>query len=317
MPPLRAGLVIRGPDAAATVEAIVRAEQLGLPAVWSTVGGTNPDAVTTFAAAAAKTSHIQLGTSIVPTYSRHPIVLATQALVLSALAPGRIRLGVGPSHRPTIEGMFGLPFERPLEHLREYVAVLHGLLWEGKVDLEGTQFRVRAALPAGVEPPRTPIPISALRAGSFRLAGEVADGAISWVCPVPYLLGTARPALEAGARAAGRPTPPLIGHVPVAMSEDRAAVRAAARQQLATYGRLPFYVRMFADAGFPVGSDGAMPDALVHELVVSGSADAVEARLREIQAAGVDELIVTLVTVADGQAEETALIGVLARAARG
>jgi F420-dependent oxidoreductase-like protein len=312
---LRAGLAIRRPDPAATLAAIIRADEQGLPTAWSTVGGTNPDAVTLFAAAAARTTRIGLGTAIVPTYPRHPIALASQALVLAALAPGRFRLGVGPSHRPTIEGMFGLPFDKPLGHLREYLVVLRGLLWEGAVDFEGAHFRVHAKLLPGTEPPRTPLLISALRAGAFRLAGEVADGAISWVCPVPYLVDTARPVLEAGAESAGRPRPPLIGHVPVALSEDRGAARAAARQQLAIYGRLPFYARMFRDAGFPVAPDGTMSDALLDELVVSGSPEAIATRLHQIQAAGVDELLVMPVTVADLEAEEAALIRLLARAA--
>src|SRR5688572_13192968 len=115
--------------------------------VWSTVGGTNPDAVTLFAAAAAKTSRIGLGTAIVPTYPRHPIALASQALVLGALAPGRFRLGIGPSHRPTMEGMFGLTMNKPLEHLREYLTVLRSLLWDGSVAFSGAHFRVKAALP--------------------------------------------------------------------------------------------------------------------------------------------------------------------------
>lgn len=314
---LRAGLVLRQHTPLATLASIVRAEEHGVPAVWSTVGGTNPDAVTLFAAAAMQTTRITLGTAVVPTYPRHPIVLASQALALAALAPGRIRLGLGPSHRPTIEGMFGLPMSRPLDHLREYLTVLRGLLWDGASDFEGTHFRVHARLPNGIEPPRIPLPISALRAGAFRLAGEIADGAISWVCPVPYLVGTARPALEAGAQVAGRPTPPLIAQVPVALSEDRAAVRVAARQQLGLYGRLPFYAGMFQDAGFPVGPDGAMSDALLDALVVSGSPSAVAERLQEIQAAGADELLVMRVTVADPEAEEIALVELLGRAAAG
>jgi F420-dependent oxidoreductase-like protein len=313
--PLRAGLAVRSPNAAATLAAIVRAEEQGLPAVWSTVGGTNPDAVSLFAAAAARTNAIRLGTAIVPTYPRHPIMLASQALVLEALAPGRIRLGIGPSHRPTIEGMFGIRMGKPLEHLREYMAVLRGLLWEGSADVQGTYFTVKAALPAGVTPPKTPLPISALRAGAFRLAGEIADGAISWVCPIPYLVNTARPAMVEGARAAGRATPPLIGHVPVALSTNKDAVRAAARPQLANYGRLPFYAGMFKDAGFPVGEGGAMTEALLDELVVSGTPDEVAARLHQIQDAGVDELLVMRVPVADEAVEETTLIELLAREA--
>ncbi len=311
MATLRAGLVIRRPDPAATLAAIERAEAGGLDAVWSTVGGVAPDAVTLFAAAAVRTTRITLGTSIVPTYPRHPAALASQALAIAGLAPGRFRLGIGPSHRPTIEGAFGLPMNKPLDHLREYLTVLRDLLWDGKTDFAGTYYTVHLATPPGIAPPRTPLLISALRSNAFRLAGELTDGAISWVCPVPYLIGTALPAMRAGADAAGRPVPPLVGHVPVAMHTDRRAVREAARGQLALYGRLPFYAGMFADAGFPVGSDGTMPDALLDSLVVAGTPDVVRARLEAIQAAGVDELIVTHIPVMEGNAEEAALIGVM------
>jgi F420-dependent oxidoreductase-like protein len=314
---LRAGLAIRGLTPAETLAAIVRADDRGLPMVWSTVGGTNPDAVTLFAAAAARTGRIGLGTAIVPTYPRHPIALASQALVLGGIAPGRFRLGIGPSHRPTIEGMFGLPMNRPLEHLREYLTVLRGLLWEGSVDFEGSHFKVKAQLPADIEPPKTPLPISALRAGAFRLAGEIADGAISWVCPAPYLVNTAKPALLEGAKAAGRPAPPLIGHVPVAMATDREAVRAAAGPQLANYGRLPFYRGMFEDAGYAVNPDDSLPDDLLDELVVSGTPDEVAARLHQIQAAGVDELLVMHIKLADAAAEDAALLDLLARETAG
>lgn len=311
MPRLRAGLVIPRQAPAATVAAIERAEARGVAAIWSTVGGAAPDAVTIFAAAAARTARVGLGTSIVPTYPIHPIKLVSQALAIEGLAPGRFRLGVGPSHRPTIEGQFGLPMGTPLDHLREYVAVLRGLLWAGRAEFAGDYFRVRAEAPAG-EPPRTPILISALRANAFRLAGEVADGAISWICPPEYLIGTALPALRAGAASAGRPAPPLVGHVPVAVSADRDAVRAAARAQFAVYPRLPFYRNMFADAGFPIGPDNAMPDALIDALFVSGDAATIAARLAAIQAAGVGELLITHVPIADAAAEEEALSAILA-----
>lgn len=312
MPELHAGLVIRRPDPIAILAAIKAAEERGVSAVWSTVGGAAPDAVTLFAAAAVQTSRITLGTSIVPTYPRHPAMLASQAIAVAGLAPGRFRLGVGPSHRPTIEGAFGLPMGKPLDHLREYVNVLRDLLWTGRTDFAGTYFTVRLEIPATISPPRVPIMISALRSNAFRLAGEIADGAISWICPVPYLIGTALPALRAGAEAAHRPAPPLVGHVPVAMSADREAVREAARAQFAMYGRLPFYAGMFADAGFPVGEGGTLSDALLDSLIVAGEPDAIRARLEEIQAAGVDELIVTVVPVRDAEAEEAALASLLA-----
>jgi F420-dependent oxidoreductase-like protein len=312
MPALRAGLVIRRPNAAATLAAIEQAEARGISTVWSTVGGAAPDAVTLFAAAAARTSRITLGTAIVPTYPRHPVVLAAQALAIEGLAPGRFRLGIGPSHRATMEGALGLTMGRPLDHLREYLTILRSLLWEGKADFDGTYFHVHTQLPPNVTPPRTPLPISTLRVNAFRLAGEIADGALSWVCPIPYLVDTALPAMRAGAEAAGRPVPPLVGHVPVAISTDRTAVRDAARAQLALYGRAPFYRRMFADAGYPIGADGVMPDALLDELVVSGDTATVATRLAEIQSAGIDELLVLLVPTHDAEAEEAELSAILA-----
>src|SRR5688500_13727687 len=121
---LRAGLAIRKPNPAETLAVIKQAEAQGVPAAWSTVGGTRFDAVTLFAAALTHTSRIKLGTAVVPTYPRHPIMLASQAQVLGALGAERFRLGVGPSHRPTIEGMFGLTMGKPLSHLREYLTVL-------------------------------------------------------------------------------------------------------------------------------------------------------------------------------------------------
>lgn len=308
------GLLVTRPTPTATLELIARAERHGVPAAWSTVGGANPDAVTLFAAAATRTRQIMLGTSIVPIYPRHPLVLASQALVLADLAPGRLRLGIGPSHRPIIEGMFGIPVVRPLAYLREYLTVLRQLLWDGQVDLTGEFLNAHATLPAGTTPPRIPLLISALRANAFSLAGEIADGAISWMCPISHLTQTALPALRAGAAAAGRPAPPLIAHVPVAMHTDQGAVRAAARQRLGTYGRLPFYARMFADAGYPTADDGTMPDALFDALVVSGEPAQVAAQLAEIRAAGIDEVLVHLVAVTDEATEEAGLFAALAAA---
>jgi F420-dependent oxidoreductase-like protein len=310
---LRTGIVLRRPDPRAFVAAVREAEQASVSAAWTTQGGVAPDALAMLAVAATQTERIELGTAVVPTYPRHPTALVSQALVVSNLSSGRFRLGIGPSHRPTMEGMFGLTMTRPLEHLREYLTIARALLWEGSADFAGAHFKVEARLPPGVVPPRTPLLISALRAGAFRLAGELADGAISWMCPVPYLVGTAKPALQEGAQAAGRAAPPLIGHVPVALHGDRAQTHAAARQHLASYGRLPFYAGMFRDAGYPVGADGSLPDALLDELVVSGTDETVAARLHEIQAAGVDELIITPVPVADAIAEERALVQLLSR----
>jgi alkanesulfonate monooxygenase SsuD/methylene tetrahydromethanopterin reductase-like flavin-dependent oxidoreductase (luciferase family) len=139
----------------------------------------------------------------------------------------------------------------------------------------------------------------------------VADGAISWVCPVPYLLDTALPALRAGAQAQHRPAPPLVAHIPVAMSTDEAAVHAAALARVSSYTKAPFYAHMFAAAGFSVAADGTGLAALVKALMVAGEQAQVEKRLRKLLASGLDELLLMLVPVADEAREREQLIQVI------
>jgi alkanesulfonate monooxygenase SsuD/methylene tetrahydromethanopterin reductase-like flavin-dependent oxidoreductase (luciferase family) len=201
---------------------------------------------------------------------------------------------------------------KPLAHLREYVTILRTLLWAGVVDFSGEYFTVKTALPSGVTPPKVPVPISALRPNAFRLAGEIADGAISWVTPVDYLVQTALPALQAGADAAQRDRPPLIAHVPVMVSTDREAARAAFRAQFPYYPKLPFYAAMFAEAGYPVTASGEMTDELVEVLAVSGSPDEIRDRLAAIIGRGIDELLISHVVVADEATELATLSEILA-----
>jgi len=313
MSAFKAGLVVPTLAAAGkTLELIQEADAAGVQTVWQTVGATRPDAVTLYAAAAISTRSIRLGTSIVPSYPRHPGALASQALVVESLAPGRLRLGIGTSHKPTIEGSLGLTMGKPLTHLREYHTILRSLLWEGAVDFHGTGFDVRLEMQQGTIPPRTELPISALGVHAFRLAGEIADGAISWVAPVPYLVTTGLPALAEGAAAANRPAPPLICHVPVAVTTDRSAALAATARAFGTYGTLPFYANMFAAAGFPVCPDGTAPPEAVDSLCVSGTPDQIRARLEAIVAEGMGEVMVSPVAVGDAAVERSELMGILA-----
>ncbi len=150
--------------------------------------------------------------------------------------------------------------------------------------------------------------VSALRAPAWELAGELTDGGISWLCPVDFLLRVAVPALATGAARAGRSRPPLVAHVPVVARTDRAEVRAIARQQLAYYAAAPFYARMFADAGFPLRADGQVSDALVDDLVVSGTAEEIAAGVRARLGRGLDEVLVSVLTGPDRRADEAALV---------
>jgi F420-dependent oxidoreductase-like protein len=312
----RVGFVVGGVGARRTnaptaIKQIVAAEEAGIRQIW--MNQTYLDTLTMFAAAATKTSEVRLGTAIVPTYPRHPLALAQQVLALNDIAPGRLRLGIGPSHNSIIEGIFGLPQRKPLVHLREYMEVLRAVLWEGKVNHHGEFFNV-VVTPGGLltspNTARLPILVSALGEKAFQLAGEIADGALSWFCPVPYLLHTVLPALRKGAAMAGRSAspPPLVAHVLVALTTDRNLAMAPGHQFMDIYATLPFYVKMFTSAGFPTTLGSAMPDTLVDNLVISGNEDTVTARFSELLASGLDELMVNLLPIKDTDDEQLRLM---------
>lgn len=282
------GVSIQAFTAREMVQQIRQAEAAGIPTAWTTIGGAGgADPLTTFAAALMETESIRLGTAIIPTWPRHAIVIAQQALALEQLAPGRLRLGIGPSHEPGMTRTFGVQWHTPLSHLREYLETLRALFTTGEVNHEGAHVVARTKW-------REPVPVellaSALRPRSFELCGELADGAISWMCPRAYLVEQALPAVRRGAERAGRPVPPLIAHVPIAVTTERGAARDLARRQLGNYGQVPFYRAMFEASGHPVGADG-YSDALLDDLVVSGTEEEVAERLAGYIADGCGEVL--------------------------
>lgn len=308
------GLHIAARDARGLIDGIVSAEQAGIEVAWLTSGGVAADPLAVFAAAALRTGRIEFGTSIVPTFPRHPLALVQGAVVVDNLAPGRLRLGVGPSHRPTMERMFNFDFVRPLEHLREYVTILNAVLKGGKVSFHGKRLHAEAQLAA---PAQVRVMISALRHNAFQLAGEVADGGISWVTPMPHIRDVAVPAIREGAAAAGRAVPPIVAHVPVAVSEDAEAVFAAATRQIGFYQRVPFYSAMWQEAGFPEAAGEEFTRRMCDALVVSGNEQAVADRLRTFPRDGASEIIaMPLLLQEDRQAAERTirLLGELAKA---
>ena len=134
-----AGIHYQGSTLPEMVAMIRRADQAGVLSVWLTAGGLGADSLTTLAVAGTQTEQIQLGTSIVVTYSRHPVAMIQQAVAISEVAPGRFRLGIGPSHRPMIEGTYGLPLSRPLEQvrlLRMRVQHQHQVRRTGQIELK-------------------------------------------------------------------------------------------------------------------------------------------------------------------------------------
>ncbi len=146
---LTVGVHILSGHAKGLVDGIVAAEAAGIEVAWMTSGGVAADPLAVFSAAAVKTERIQFGTCILPTFPRHPLAMVQGAVTVDSLAPGRLRLGIGPSHKPSVEGTYGIPFVRPLEHLREYLTILRAILGEGSVQFSGKRLTANARI-AGV-----------------------------------------------------------------------------------------------------------------------------------------------------------------------
>ena len=292
MPTSRIGVAVSAPDANAIMANIDTASKAGVESVWLTTGGAGLDGLTIFAAATQRFENMVFGTSIVPTFPRHPIVIAQQVQVIAQLAPGRFRLGIGPSHRPTMENMFGTNFHHPLGHLKEYVQILKTLFSTGSVDFTGEYYHATAQISAPVD---VPVLASALREKSFEMCGEQADGAISWVCPRSYLEKTALPSIKRGAETAGRHAPGLIAHAPVCVHENFDEIREGVQKQLSNYPKLPFYQQMFSEAGYPEAFENTWSDRMIEGTAIFGTEEQVSEQIQELFSMGASEILVSIV----------------------
>jgi F420-dependent oxidoreductase-like protein len=243
---MRIGLTVPtppdNPDLETLLLAMERADALGLHSVWMpNVSSRGFDAAMALALGGARTRRVELGTFVVPTFTRHPVVMAQQALSAQAATGGRFVLGIGLSHRVAMEGQLGFDFSRPIRHMREYLTCLAALLDGQTVDFAGEEFRVHGfALtpPPGIRPP--PILVAALGPQMLRLAGRLSAGTAIWVGGPRYVAQAAE-AIRAAAHEAGRPAPRVLASVPVCVTDHAKGVREAAAQFFVRYGQLPSY----------------------------------------------------------------------------
>ena len=258
------------------VDDVVRAEADGFGSAWSAHFSRGVDALDVLAVAGARTSRIDLGVGIVPTYPRHPLALAQQAATVQAFCGGRLTLGVGVSHRPVIEDLHGLPFARPAAHMRDYLSVLMPLLREGSVRHKGDFYQVDGGF---VVPSTSPVPVlvGALSPLMVEVAGELADGVVTWLAGPRSLGEQIVPRLHAAAR--GRPAPRVVAALPVAVCADAGRARAAADDVFGRYSGLDNYRRLLEREGAP--SPGG--------LAVTGTEAEIETQLRRLVGLGVTE----------------------------
>ena len=272
--------------------------------MWVT-HGLGRDSFVVLAAYAAATTRIGLANGVVPIYPRHPVAMAQAASTLNEVSAGRFRLGIGVSHKSAMEAMLGLSLVEPLAIMREYVAVLRGALGAG-IEFEGRHYRVRWSLALPTRPPATPIYLAALSVKMLELAGEIADGAVLWLCPPAYVRDVAVPALERGRRRAAKPLAgfEIVAAVPLAVTEDRAAAANAFRAELKRYLELPFYRAMMQAAGLGDGvaafdRAGEVSESLAEALGAIGDAGRARAYVDAYRKAGVTLPAVRPITFPD------------------
>lgn len=231
---------VRGPAELTTVVDQVRiAAHAGFATAWASQA-LGWDALTALAVAGAGVD-IAVGTAVVPTPQRHPLTLAAQALTVQAAVAGRLTLGVGAGIGAMVSAMFGLPANRPVARLREYLTVLDPLLRGQSVDHHGETLTVAGTVtvPGGLPTPS--VLVAAMGPRMVRLAGELTDGTATWMTG-PKALGThIVPALTRAAAAAGRPAPRIVAGLPVCLTDAEADVRARIAEQFALATRVPEY----------------------------------------------------------------------------
>lgn len=233
------------------------------------------DALTVIAAAGRVVPGMELITAVLPVYLWHPVLMAQQALTVQAAVGGRLTLGIGLSHKPAVEQRWGLAFERPVDYMREYVAILQPLLGGEPVDYQGERLRAHAQLSI----PDAPAPsliLAALGERMLRLAGESADGTALWLVGPRTLASHVTPIITEAAASAGRPAPRIIVGLPICVTSDSTAARERVARGLAFYAQLPSYRAMLDREGVAGAGD----------VMLVGSESEVESQLARLQEAG-------------------------------
>ncbi len=270
-----------GPDALGNVADQLRiATDDGFASAWmSNIFGL--DALTALAVAGSQVPGIELGTAVVPTYPRHPAVLAQQALTADLAVGGRLALGIGLSHQIVIEDMYGYSFDKPARHMREYLAALVPLLSSEPADFDGETLRAHIGLSTPRSGRKVPLLLAALAPKMLRLAGRYADGTILWMTGPATVRDYIVPAITTAASEAGRPDPRVVCILPVCVTDDPGQARADAAKAFAIYGQLPSYRAMLDREGAAGPGDVA----------IVGDEDAVEGQIMALADAGVTDFV--------------------------
>jgi len=227
---------------------VVGLRDAGIEMAWSSqIFGY--DALTALAVIGREVPDIDVGTAVIPTYPRHPVMLAGQALTVQAATGGRLTLGIGLSHQMVIENVFGLSFEQPARHMREYLSILMPLLEGEQVTFAGETLSASTFGPLQIDAPAPIVLVAALGTTMLGIAGRMASGTVTWMTGPATVESHIVPTIRAAAAKAGRPEPRIGVGLPVCVTDDAATAREKAAEVFSIYGQLPSYRAMLDREG--------------------------------------------------------------------
>ena len=285
------------PDMAVILDDIIAAEEAGFSTYWLAQVG-NVDALTALALAGSRTSKIELGTAVVPTWTRHPQVMASQALTAQAATDGRVILGIGLAHQPSVEDRWKLKWEKPIRHMLDYLNVLQPMLETGKVDYDGEVWSFEGEYPLQTETPPK-VMLAALGDQMLKIAGRRTDGTILWCVGPKTLEQQIVPKISQAAASADRPSPAVVCILPVWVTDHEDIARNMVASFLTGYGDLPSYRAMLDVEGVEGPAD----------ISLIGTEDKVREGLEALRASGATEFSAVVSAIDPDERQRT--IGVL------
>jgi F420-dependent oxidoreductase-like protein len=260
-------------------------EEAGLDHVWL-ANIFSFDAITTLALIGRETSRVRLGTAVTPIYPRHPGALAQQAMTTAAATTNRFTLGIGLSHQVVIENMFGMSYDKPAKHMREYLSVLMPLLRGETASFQGEQYRVQGLtldIPGGTD---VPVVVAALGPTMIKLTAEMADGTNTWMVGPKTMEEHIIPSFQA----AGKSDPDIVAGMPIVLTTNIDDAKEKIAQNLTVYGQLPSYRAM-------LDREGAAGPA---DIAIVGDENQLRGQIKRFQDMGVTDFNAAIMDTEDG-----------------
>jgi 5,10-methylenetetrahydromethanopterin reductase len=284
------------------VDTASEAARGGLSSIWL-AQAFEFDALTALAVIGRSVPDIELGTAVVPTYPRHPLALAQQALTVQAACGNRLALGIGPSHRGPIEAVYGYSFDGVVRHIGEYLDILLPSLASSPVEYSGQVLSAHTRAPlqvAGAKP--CPVLLGAMGPRMLVLAGAVAAGTVTAKTGPRTLATHIVPSVNAAARQAGRPPPRIAACLPMCLTDDPEDSLDAAGAEYQQSEQLPSYQAMLEREGV----------SRVADIAVIGDEKQVTAKIRALEDTGITDFLARIVGTPDERRRSLELLGALA-----